>query len=203
LYPDCEFCTEAATNFVDKFFLREEVQRIGRGGIRRKEVPVELNGLPSANAAGLGGYSPAGPGFRYYIHDHSHVFRLELVGTISVTDVAELDGSWNTASRAIAERKVSIDLRKLTGMDDAARQWFSKMAQKPSLGFVAAADLVSELPEGCTVQIAAVEEVQAGRWQRFVRMLFPRRRGWSYNRPAAHVQAPFAIKRGESQIPAA
>ena len=82
---------------------------------------MELNGLPGANAPVREGYSPAGPGFRYYIHDHSHVFRLQLVGSIREADIAELDGSWNTARRATAQRKVSIDLRKLTGMDDAAR----------------------------------------------------------------------------------
>lgn len=179
------------------------MQRIGRGGIRREEVPVELNGLPSANAPRREGYSPVGPGFRYYIHDHSHVFRLQLVGSISETDLAELDGSWNTASHAIAQHKVSIDLRKLTGMDDAARQWFSKMAQRPGLEFVATADLVSELPEGSTVQSGAIDELETGRWQRFVRMLFPGRRRRPYDRAAAHIHAPFAIKRGETQIPAA
>jgi hypothetical protein len=179
------------------------MQRIGRGGIRRKEMPVELNGLQSANAPRRREYSPVSSGFRYYIHDHSHIFRLQLVGSISETDLAELEGSWNTASCAIAQRRVSIDLRKLTGMDDAAREWFSKMAQRPGLEFLAAAELVSELPEGSTVQLAAMEGVETRRWQRFMRMLFPGRRRWSYDATAAQVHAPFAMKRGETQIPAA
>lgn len=163
---------------------------------------MELNGLPSANAPGSVEYSPAGPEFRYYIHDHSHVFRFQLIGSISESDIPELDGSWNTASRAIAQRKVSIDLRKLTGMDDAARRWFFKMTQRPGLEFLATADLVSELPEGSIVQLAAIEGVETGRWQKFVRMLFPGRRR-SYDLAAAHVHVPFAIERGETQIPAA
>ena len=165
---------------------------------------MELNQSTTAISPNGAIYSRALSGFRYYIHDHSHVFRLELIGNIGKGDIRELDGSWNTASRAVAERKVCIDVRKLTGVDDAARQWLSKMALRPGVEFLASPHLVSELPEGCVVQVSSAEAFAAGRRYRFLRAFFrARRRPVSYEPATAAVRAPLAIRRTETQIPAA
>jgi hypothetical protein len=165
---------------------------------------VELNELTAENAPAGCGSSPAVSGFRYYIHDHSHVFRLQLVGSIGEIDIAELDGCWRTANGAIAERKVCIDLRKVTGTDAAVRAWLSKMAHRDGVEFLASFHLVSELPEGSVVHLEAPEILPTGRWRRFVRRLSRmRRRSISRETATACVRGPLAMRSSETQIPAA
>jgi hypothetical protein len=164
---------------------------------------VELNQSTTVISPNGGTHSRALSGFRYYIHDHSHVFRLELIGKLGKSDIPELDGSWNTASRAVAERKICIDVRKLTGTEDAARQWLSKMALRPGVEFLASPHLVSELPEGCDVQIASPPPFAPGGRYGFLRALFrARRKPVSYQPAGAEVRAPLAIST-ETQMPAA
>lgn len=105
----------------------------------------------------------AGSGsFRYYLHDHSAAFRLQLAGEFSESDVPELDGCWITASKSIAGRPVSIDLRGITAIDQGAREWLSKMARRPGVEFVVTSEIEPRLPKGCAY---TVQPMTAGRFR--------------------------------------
>ncbi len=64
---------------------------------------------------------------RYYLHDGTDAFRFELIGALSAMDLVELDGCWRTAKSSIAGRKVRLDLRQITDVDDSGRQWLTEM----------------------------------------------------------------------------
>ncbi len=64
---------------------------------------------------------------KYYIHDHSQSFRLQLLGYLTASDLPELEGCWQTAKPSVAGRKVKLDLRGLTGADAAGQQWLAGM----------------------------------------------------------------------------
>lgn len=68
------------------------------------------------------------PSFKYYIHDSTGEFRLELLGELTETDVPELSGCWHTAKSTVADRKLILDLRSLKAVDEAGRQWLASMS---------------------------------------------------------------------------
>jgi len=181
------------------------VQPIGRGGICTEEGPVELKQPTTEMANDPSEYSPAtSQRLRYYIHDHSHAFRLQLVGNFTGIDVPELDGCWSTASRSVAERKICIDLREMTGMDDVARGWLSKMSHTEGVEFLASPDLASVLPEGSAFTVLAPEVARPGGWQGLMR-LFARERRPSISYEMAMTGTSVTLRMGsrETQIPAA
>jgi hypothetical protein len=150
-------------------------------------------------------YSPAASQrLRYYIHDHSHAFRLQLVGSFSEIDVPELDGCWSTASRSVADRKICIDLREVTDIDDVARGWLSKMSYTEAVEFLASPDLAPVLPEGSAVTVSPVEVGWSGGWQTLMRF-FARERRPSISYEMAIADPPVTLRMGrrETQIPAA
>ena len=68
------------------------------------------------------------PSFKYYIHDSTLACRLELFGELTETDVPELSGCWSTAKTIVANRKLILDLRGLTAVDEIGRQWLAAMS---------------------------------------------------------------------------
>ena len=59
--------------------------------------------------------------FEAYLHDDATVFRLQLVGHLSAADIPEVEACWTTASSV--RRSLLLDLRHLTGLDDAGKAW--------------------------------------------------------------------------------
>ena len=68
--------------------------------------------------------------FKYYIHDTADVLRLELLGELTEPDLQDLNGCWKTAKTTLAARKLVFDLRGLTQIDDAGKQWLAGMADE-------------------------------------------------------------------------
>lgn len=64
---------------------------------------------------------------KYYLHDHSDAFRLQLIGALTVSSVAELDGCWRTAKSIVVRRKICLDLRGLNAIDEPARVWLKRL----------------------------------------------------------------------------
>lgn len=124
-----------------------------------------------------GEYSSAAPQtLRFYIHDHSHAFRLQLIGSFTGKDIPELDGCWNTASRSVAERKVCVDLLRVTDVDDVAREWLMGMSHNERVEFITSPDLASELPLGGAVTVKTIKGERTGRWQALLGFLCRDRR---------------------------
>src|SRR5262245_50884877 len=70
----------------------------------------------------------AGSGdLRYYLHDGSAAFRFELVGNLSDHGARDLEQAWRTASSTIGDRRLIVDLTRLTAISDFGRtlllQW--------------------------------------------------------------------------------
>ncbi len=67
--------------------------------------------------------------FKYYIHDTSKGYSLEMAGPLTETCVAELTCCWQTAKTTLKDRVLTLDLRRVTSVDESARQWLAAMAQ--------------------------------------------------------------------------
>jgi ABC-type transporter Mla MlaB component len=68
--------------------------------------------------------------FKYYIHDSVNSCRLQLLGELSETDLAELDGCWQTIKTTLSDRRLILDLRRLEGIDSASGDWLLGMASE-------------------------------------------------------------------------
>jgi len=64
---------------------------------------------------------------RYYLHDGADAFRFEFIGKLSAMDLRELNGCWRTAKSSVAGRKLHLDLRQITDIDDSGRRWLTEM----------------------------------------------------------------------------
>lgn len=71
--------------------------------------------------------------FKYYIHDSSDSFRIELQGEFTEAEVTELSGCWKTARTTVSKRNLILDLQKLRRVDDAAKCWIAQMAQEGAI----------------------------------------------------------------------
>lgn len=65
---------------------------------------------------------------RYYIHDSTSEFRFQLIGQLNEPHVRELNCCWTTAKSSVAAKSLIFDLRELSALDDAGRQWLLLMA---------------------------------------------------------------------------
>jgi hypothetical protein len=65
--------------------------------------------------------------FKYYIHDTAAGYSLAMSGPLTASSVAELDCCWQTARTTLKNRDLILDLRGLTSVDDAAKQWLASM----------------------------------------------------------------------------
>lgn len=66
--------------------------------------------------------------FKYYIHDSIGVLRFKLIGQLTQSDIAELNGSWRTARTTLGKRKLVLDLQALRTVDEAGKQWLASMS---------------------------------------------------------------------------
>lgn len=67
---------------------------------------------------------------RFYVHDGSASFRIELIGDIHAKDIGELEGCWRTARSSISQKPVVLDLRGLTGVSEEGHHWLTSMYQQ-------------------------------------------------------------------------
>lgn len=67
---------------------------------------------------------------RFYVHDGSASFRIELIGNIHAKDIGELEGCWRTARSSLNQKQVVLDLRGLTGASEEGRHWLTSMYQQ-------------------------------------------------------------------------
>ena len=58
---------------------------------------------------------------QFFMHDGPTAFRLELAGNLNCEGVRRLAQDWRTASSAIGDRRVIVDMTFVTSVDDAGR----------------------------------------------------------------------------------
>jgi hypothetical protein len=67
--------------------------------------------------------------FKYYIHDGTAACRLQLLGQVGESEVAELTSCWQTAQTTFGGRQLVLDLREVNSIDDAGKKWLAGMIQ--------------------------------------------------------------------------
>lgn len=92
---------------------------------------------------------------RYYIHDHVRIFRLQLLGSLTESEVGELDGCWTTAQSSIAGRRIQVDICQLLAADESGREWLAQISNTPNLDFLASPESAGFLPAGAALEIVA------------------------------------------------
>jgi|GEM_PF-6108632 len=68
--------------------------------------------------------------FKYYIHDTTRGYAMEMIGPFGHSAVPELACCWQTAKTTLKNRELTLDLRGVTSVDDVAQQWLASMAQE-------------------------------------------------------------------------
>jgi hypothetical protein len=68
--------------------------------------------------------------FKYYIHDSTDAYRLQLLGDLTESEIAELEGCWRTARNTLGDRKLVLDLQGLKSADEPGREWLISMANE-------------------------------------------------------------------------
>lgn len=58
----------------------------------------------------------------YYLHDDPSSLRIQLNGTLSASNAAELERCWRTGSSTLGSRAWVVDLDSLLSVDDAGRR---------------------------------------------------------------------------------
>jgi ABC-type transporter Mla MlaB component len=58
---------------------------------------------------------------QYYMHDGPTAFRFELTGDLSREAARSLDQDWRTASSAIGDRRLNVDITLVTNVDEQGR----------------------------------------------------------------------------------
>jgi hypothetical protein len=71
--------------------------------------------------------------FKYYIHDSVPTLRFQLIGDLRVAQIAELNGSWETARTTLHSRHFVLDVSHLYSADEAGRAWLRKMNEAGAL----------------------------------------------------------------------
>jgi hypothetical protein len=67
--------------------------------------------------------------FKYYIHDGTGACRLQLLGQVGESEIAELTSCWQTAKTTIGGRRLVLDVREVNSIDDAGKKWLAGMIQ--------------------------------------------------------------------------
>lgn len=67
--------------------------------------------------------------FKYYIHDGTAGCRLQLLGRVGESEVAELSSCWQTARTTLGGRRLVLDVREVISIDDAGKKWLAQMIQ--------------------------------------------------------------------------
>ncbi|MFZ0592235.1 MAG: hypothetical protein WAM39_17360 [Bryobacteraceae bacterium] len=100
---------------------------------------------------------------KYYIHDHSQSFRLQLLGHLTESDLPELDGCWQTAKPSVAGRKIKLDLRGLTSTDAAGQQWLGAMAGNQDVEVLVSVESSNQWVSGAKVEVT--QRGNVGSWR--------------------------------------
>jgi hypothetical protein len=87
---------------------------------------------------------------RITIHEDGTVCRLELAGRLEGPWVAETENAWRASLRP--DRKIEVDLRQLTGLDDAGRDLLATIHQSGACLIVEGVWLTTLLGELSSVQ---------------------------------------------------
>ena len=70
---------------------------------------------------------------QYYMHDGPTAFRFELAGNLDYESVPRLDQDWQTASSAIGDRRLIVDMTFVTAIDEKGgallRRWHQEGAE--------------------------------------------------------------------------
>ena len=94
------------------------------------EIPVSVTAESARTVrSSVGCVSP----FKYYIHDGIEACRLELLGDLNAAQLSELKGCWRTAKTTLGTRKLILDCKGLTALDDAGRDWVTSMQSEGAL----------------------------------------------------------------------
>jgi hypothetical protein len=88
-------------------------------------------------------------GLIFYMHDGPSTFRFELSGSLAGGEVAKLDQAWRTASSAVDEKTLAVDVTFLTSADDKGRALLTRWWQAGA-HFVANSPLSRTLVESIT-----------------------------------------------------
>jgi hypothetical protein len=67
--------------------------------------------------------------FKYYIHDGTGACRLQLLGQVGESEVAELTSCWQTAKTTLGRRRLVLDVHEVNSIDDAGKKWLAGMIQ--------------------------------------------------------------------------
>ena len=67
--------------------------------------------------------------FKYYIHDGTAACRLQLLGQVGESEVAELTSCWQTARTTLGGRRLVLDVREVNSIDDAGKKWLAQMIE--------------------------------------------------------------------------
>jgi hypothetical protein len=67
---------------------------------------------------------------RYYMHDGPMAFRFELAGTLDYEGALRLDQDWRTASSAIGDRKLIVDMTFVTNLADEGKTLLKRWHQE-------------------------------------------------------------------------
>ena len=62
-----------------------------------------------------------------YLHDSSEKFTLCILGSVSASDLVELESCWRTANSILKGRVFTVDLSGLTAADDQAHKLLVRM----------------------------------------------------------------------------
>jgi hypothetical protein len=81
--------------------------------------------------------------FKYYIHDGIEACRFQLIGELTESELPELSGCWLTAKTILRKRKLILDLRGLTSLDEAGTIWVTSMVSEGAECVGAASDNAS------------------------------------------------------------
>jgi hypothetical protein len=100
--------------------------------------------------------------FKYYIHDGTGACRLQLLGQVGESEVAELTSCWQTAKTTIGGRPLVLDVREVNSIDDAGKKWLAGMIQ----------DGAACLPESFLM------DAMAGRINQHLRLPLCAKLGW-------------------------
>lgn len=91
----------------------------------------------------------------YYLHDTPTALRLELAGTLSAANAAELERVWRTGSSTLGTRGLVVGLNGVTSVDDAGRRLLARWQQLGAT-FVAespvAKAIAESIPEGSVIE---------------------------------------------------
>jgi len=67
---------------------------------------------------------------QYYMHDGPSAFRIELAGNLNHEAARRLEQDWRTASSAIGDRRLIVDMTFVTGVDELSRALLARWHQE-------------------------------------------------------------------------